>query len=211
MISFWQSFSRSWRTPSWRRSGGRSRSSSWKSFAPLLKLFNLRPGSPSSRPSTTWESSRCLFGLNGDRKRQKSQRSKVISDFHTCHCSQTWANDHLPMTTTSLQRPPFWCPNFSFYNIKLPLNNDHLSTMVTNLGSRGWSLYTGLTVLIIWNSYSYSRISIINNLKNEFLDVGDHTSGGAHDDEDGLRRHPPLRRRVLALHGAGVHVAAVQC
>ncbi len=27
-----------------------------------------------------------------------------------------------------------------------PVKNDHLSTMATNLGSRGWSLYTDLTV-----------------------------------------------------------------
>ena len=60
--------------------------------------------------------------------------------------SQTWVNDHLWTTTTCLQRPPFWGPIFTFYNIKLPLNNDHLSITATNLGSRGWSLYTGLTV-----------------------------------------------------------------
>ena len=53
--------------------------------------------------------------------------------------SQTWANDHLPL---------FCGPVFSFYNIKLPLNNDHLSTTTTNLGSRGWALYTGMTVFL---------------------------------------------------------------
>ncbi len=62
------------------------------------------------------------------------------------HYSQTWVNDHLRMTTTCLQRPLFWAPDFNFYNIKLPLNNDHLSTTATNFGTRGWSLYTGLTV-----------------------------------------------------------------
>jgi hypothetical protein len=31
----------------------------------------------------------------------------------------------------------------------LPLNNDHLSTATTNFGSQGWSLYTGLTVIIV--------------------------------------------------------------
>ena len=41
------------------------------------------------------------------------------------------------LTTTSEYRPPaFWGPNFTFYNIKLLLNNDHLSTTTTNLGSR---------------------------------------------------------------------------
>ena len=62
--------------------------------------------------------------------------------------SQTWANDHLRITTTCLQRPPFLGPIFNFHNIKLPLNSDHLSTTVSNLGSQGWSLYTGLTVQI---------------------------------------------------------------
>ncbi len=60
--------------------------------------------------------------------------------------SQTWVNNHLQITTTCLQRPPFWSPNLSLYNIKLPLNKDHLSTTATNLGSWGWSLYTSSTV-----------------------------------------------------------------
>ncbi len=48
--------------------------------------------------------------------------------------------------TSGLQRL-FYGPNFNFYNAKLPLNNDHLPTTATNFWSRGWSLYTGLTVL----------------------------------------------------------------
>ena len=60
--------------------------------------------------------------------------------------SQTWVNDHLRIATTCLQRPLFWSPNLRLHNINLPLNNDHLSTTATNLGSRGWSLYKGLTV-----------------------------------------------------------------
>ncbi len=39
--------------------------------------------------------------------------------------SQSWVNDHLRITTTCLQRPLFWGPDFNFHNIKLPLNNDH--------------------------------------------------------------------------------------
>ncbi len=61
--------------------------------------------------------------------------------------SQNWVNDHLWITTTRLQRPLFRGSNFNFHSIKLPLNNDHLSTTATHFGSRGWSLYTGLTVL----------------------------------------------------------------
>jgi len=63
--------------------------------------------------------------------------------------SQTWVNDHLRITTTCLQQPQFWGPNFNFHNIKLPLNNDHLSTTATNFGSQGWSLNTSLTVYTI--------------------------------------------------------------
>ena len=44
-------------------------------------------------------------------------------------------------TTTCLQRPPFLGFIFTFYKIKLPQNNDHLSTTTTNIGSPGWSLY----------------------------------------------------------------------
>ncbi len=43
------------------------------------------------------------------------------------------------ITTTSV--------GLCLWNINLPLNNDHLSTTATNFGSRGWSLYTGLTVI----------------------------------------------------------------
>jgi len=60
--------------------------------------------------------------------------------------SQTWVNDHLQITTTCLQRPLFWGPDFNFHYKKLPLNNNHLSTTATHFGSRRWSLYTGLTV-----------------------------------------------------------------
>ncbi len=60
--------------------------------------------------------------------------------------SQTWVNDHLRMTNTCLQWPLFWGPDFNFHNIKLLLNNNNLSTTATNFGSRGWSLYTSLTV-----------------------------------------------------------------
>jgi len=58
--------------------------------------------------------------------------------------SQTWANDHLRIVTTL-----FGSPNFNSYNMKLPLNNDHLSIMATKQGFRGWSLYPRLTVIDI--------------------------------------------------------------
>jgi len=62
--------------------------------------------------------------------------------------SQTWVNDHLWITTTCLQRPLFRGHNFNFHNVKLLLNNDHLSTTAPNFGSRGWWLYTCLTLLL---------------------------------------------------------------
>ncbi len=58
--------------------------------------------------------------------------------------SQTWANIHLQIATTCLQRPPFLGHISNFYSIRLPLNNDHLSTTTTNLGydciSKNWTL-----------------------------------------------------------------------
>ncbi len=75
-------------------------------------------------------------------------------------------NDHLRIATTFLQRPLFWSPIFCFYETNISLNNNHLSTTATNLGSQGWSLYTGLTVhvnqtnfgsLYIWVNNSVSR------------------------------------------------------
>ena len=62
---------------------------------------------------------------------------------------------------TCLQRPPFWGPIFTFCNIKLPLNNDHLSTTAWSLGSRGWSLYTGLTVVHILSKKILNKFSFL--------------------------------------------------
>ncbi len=60
-----------------------------------------------------------------------------------------WANDHLQIATTCLKLPPFCSPNICYYNRDLTLINNHLSTTATNLGSRGWSLYTDLTVFVV--------------------------------------------------------------
>ncbi len=62
--------------------------------------------------------------------------------------SLTRANDHLRITTTCLQRP-LYSIHSKFSRHKLLLNNDYLSTTTTNLGSQGWSLYIGLTVVTI--------------------------------------------------------------
>jgi hypothetical protein len=47
-----------------------------------------------------------------------------------------------------VQRPPFWSLNVrhSVCNVKLPLNNNHLSTTATYFGFQRWSLYTGLNL-----------------------------------------------------------------
>jgi hypothetical protein len=76
-------------------------------------------------------------------------------DRSTTHIQSTWVNDHLQITPTCLQWPLYRGPNFNFHIIKLPLNNDHLSTMATNFGSRGWSLYTSLTVGLITSCWAY--------------------------------------------------------
>ncbi len=46
------------------------------------------------------------------------------------------------LTTTCLQRPLFWSPIFNLCNIKLPLNNDHLSTTAKTFGLRDGGLCT---------------------------------------------------------------------
>jgi len=89
----------------------------------------------------------------------KSWYQKTCGALKLTRYSHTWANYHLWITTTCLQRPLFWYHNFNFHNVKLPLNNDHLLTMATNLGSRGWSLYTSLTV------YNFEKITIWHTLK----------------------------------------------
>ncbi len=69
--------------------------------------------------------------------------------------SQIWANGYLWITATCLQRPLFERPNFNYFNIpRLTLNNDHLSTTASVLGSQGWPLYTGLTVVSILFSWT---------------------------------------------------------
>ena len=52
--------------------------------------------------------------------------------------------------------------------------------------------------------YSLDKVVVFS------LGIGDHSSGGGHKQEDGLNRHSSLHRRVLAVHGAGVHAAAAQ-
>jgi len=59
--------------------------------------------------------------------------------------NQTLSWRPYPYETICLQRHPVWGP----FSQKLPLNNDHLPTMVTILGSHGWSLYIGLTLLSV--------------------------------------------------------------
>jgi len=57
--------------------------------------------------------------------------------------SQTWANDHLRITTTCQQRTyTIFRSQFDLLKHKWPLNNDHVSTTATILGPKG-----GLTVL----------------------------------------------------------------
>ncbi len=46
------------------------------------------------------------------------------------------------LTITCIQRPPFKSPSFSFI-----AKSDHLPAPINNFGSRGWSLYKGLTVI----------------------------------------------------------------
>ena len=49
----------------------------------------------------------------------------------------TYKPDHLRIATTCQQQPPFLGPIFNFYNTKLPLNNNHLSTTAPFLGFNG--------------------------------------------------------------------------
>ena len=82
---------------------------------------------------------------------KRNLKTKVTFWGSECGCctlqawlnSQTWANDHLWIATTCPLRPLFWGFILDFNSIKVPLNNDHLSTTNTILGS----LYTSnLTV-----------------------------------------------------------------
>jgi len=61
------------------------------------------------------------------------------------HMSMIKLYSQTSKVTTSQQQPTVWNPNFSFYNTKLPLKNDYLSTTATHLGFQGWSLCTALT------------------------------------------------------------------
>ncbi len=83
--------------------------------------------------------------------------------------SQTWANDHLRKATTCLQRPLYCCLVFHVYSIKVPLNNDHLSITTTIFGSRGWPLYTCLTVFEWLMSHSSSPAPVRSQIFNILL------------------------------------------
>ncbi len=54
--------------------------------------------------------------------------------------------DNSNLTTPCLLKPRFWGRIFYFGNLKVVVNNDHLSATTTNLGFRGWSLYTSLFI-----------------------------------------------------------------
>jgi len=73
----------------------------------------------------------------------------LIRRTYTPKKANGWSHRSFPtkllrITTTCLQRPEFWGPNFNFHNIKPPLNNGHLSTTATNFEFQGWSLYTSV-------------------------------------------------------------------
>jgi hypothetical protein len=67
-----------------------------------------------------------------------------LSGFH-----YTWANGHLWITATWQQRPPIWRPNYKLCSIT------YLWTTASILGSQGWPLYTGLTVVQIFPISSF--------------------------------------------------------
>ena len=128
-----------------------------KKYKKLILQFNLL--STSKIPANILVSSfsalgnfaRCLsFKLNLKIRGIKEKVVFCLGVQKTVY-SQTWANDHLRIATTCQQRPLFWGPIFNYYNIMLPLNHDQLSTTATFWGSRGWSLYTGLTVYCMFN------------------------------------------------------------
>jgi len=83
--------------------------------------------------------------LKGNWRKKKYSQSQLL-------------NDHLPKTTTCLQRPLFWGPNFNFHNIKLPLINEHLSREAKKFGSQGWSINTSLTVSQILKKNFFKKL-----------------------------------------------------
>ncbi len=99
------------------------------------------------------------------------------------------------MVTTCLQRPPFWGPNMKIIIFKWPLNNNHLSTTATILGSHVWSLFTGciekFQIILIF-FLIYKKRSSLSNLisNNDFVDVLDDARQVAdeEDDNDGGQR-----------------------
>ena len=89
----------------------------------------------------------------------------MLSVYFVIIYSQTWANDHLRIATTCLQRPLFWGPILNFYSI-----NDLWTTTTCQqpplfFGSQGWSLYTGLTVHRFLMSVWWNKSSNYFNIK----------------------------------------------
>jgi len=68
----------------------------------------------------------------------------VIRNTCNWYYSQTWANDHLWIAATCIQRPSFIRSQFEILLLKWPPNDYHLPTTATIPRSQGWSLYTGL-------------------------------------------------------------------
>jgi hypothetical protein len=58
--------------------------------------------------------------------------------------------------------PNNYVPSFIVCDIKVPLNNDHLSTTTTYFGFQGYSMNTNLNVL--WDKYGLIRLNIFRCL-----------------------------------------------
>jgi len=84
-----------------------------------------------------------LLHVQNQKAQKDSQVNSVFCTFGICtfkNCSKNVGEINLPLLSSLL-----WTPyEFQFLEQKAPLNNDHLSTAVTNLGSQGSLLFTGL-------------------------------------------------------------------
>ncbi len=88
--------------------------------------------------------------------------------------SQTWANDHLRIVTTCLQRPLFWGPNYIFYNI-----NDLQTTTTCQQrplflgpeGGRCTQVWLYIYFLILNNKQFLINITLEKKHLNNYFDI----------------------------------------
>lgn len=127
----------------------------------------IQPRSFSSDKTLTLQSKFIIFWRQFAAWKSGLLRSDTLLEYNKYQHIQTWDSDYLRITTTCQQQHPFWGPNFSVYDSKLPLNNEHMFSCHLILEySAVMSRISKVEVFCIQGCLHQQRFS---KIENEFL------------------------------------------